>query len=280
MQANRALWDELTNIHSRSSFYDVGGFKKGKSTLSPIEVGEVSDVRGKLLLHLQCHFGLDTISWARMGAKATGVDFSERAITLARKLARETGSDAKFICANVYDIPQLVNVTFDLVFTSYGALCWLPDVRRWAKTVAQFVKPGGTFYIVDFHPFTNLFVNNKDARDFQVAYSYFHSAEPAEEQMEGSYADPNARVRNTSRQWTHSLSDIVNALLGAGLRIQFLHEFPYCTYAHFPFLKEGPDGLWRVPGRRKVPLLFSIKAVRDGPPAVTMLKPAVQARSK
>jgi SAM-dependent methyltransferase len=263
MDANRRLWDELTAIHARSAFYDVEAFLRGERPLAPLERREVGDVAGKSLLHLQCHFGLDTLSWARLGATATGVDFSPKAIALARALSRQTGVKARFIRANVYDLPRVLDGSFDIVFTSYGVLCWLPDLKPWAQVVSHFLKPGGTFYIVDFHPITNLFSNDDGERELRLTRWYFHRTDPEVDQMAGSYADKSARVASPTHEWTHTLGDVVSAVSSAGLRIQFLHEFPYCAYQHFPFLRRGADGWWRLPGRKaSIPLMFSIRATK------------------
>lgn len=263
MDANRRLWDELTPIHARSAFYDVQGFLAGKSTLSPLELAEVGGVQGKSLLHLQCHFGLDTLSWARLGATATGVDFSPKAIALARSLSRDSGITARFVKSNVYDLPRVLRGEFDIVFTSYGVLCWLPDLKRWANVIAHFLKPGGTFYIVDFHPVTNVFANEADEQPLRVTGSYFPSAAPQRWEPDGSYADRSATVTQPAHEWSHPIADIVNALLAAGLRLEFLHEFPYCSYPHFPFMRRGADGWWWLPGRKaSIPLMFSIRATK------------------
>ncbi|HET8632370.1 MAG TPA: class I SAM-dependent methyltransferase [Thermomicrobiales bacterium] len=266
LDANRERWNELTPIHARSAYYGVDAFKAGASTLRSIERAEVGDVAGKSLLHLQCHFGLDTLSWARLGATVTGVDFSEEAIALARALSAETGVPATFVRSDIYALPEALTGAFDTVFTSYGVLCWLPDLPAWARVIAHFLKPGGVFYIVDGHPFADVFYNEADATELRVAYSYFHAPEPMKWEAAGSYADHDAVVTRPSYEWTHSLGDIVDALTGAGLRIVFLHEFPVCSWARFPFMEEGADGWWRLPaGLPALPLTFSLRAERPAP---------------
>jgi SAM-dependent methyltransferase len=262
MKANRELWDEITPIHEQSELYDVPGFKAGKNTLKSIERQEVGFVEGKSLLHLQCHFGMDTISWARLGAQATGVDYSPRAIDLARSLSRETGIAADFILSDIYDLPQKLDRQFDIVFTSYGILCWLPDLKRWAEIIAHFLKPGGFFYIVEGHPFLMVFDNSEKAVDFKVANSYFHEHEPVKWEPEGDYADRSAEVVHPSFEWTYILGDVVTALAGAGLRIEYLHEFSVSAYRWSPFAEKCKDGWWRVKGD-KVPLVFSLKASKE-----------------
>jgi SAM-dependent methyltransferase len=261
LEANRELWDELTPIHARSEFYDVEGFKSGRCALSPIELEEVGDVSGKSLLHLQCHFGMGTLSWARLGAKAVGVDFSSEAIALARSLSRETGIGAGFICSDVYELPDALDERFDIVFTSVGVLCWLPDLKRWAEIISHFLRPGGFFYLFDSHPFSLVFDDSAGATQLQIAQSYFSGPAPRYWQPEGDYADPNAVVTRGSYEWTHSLGSIVNALIGAGLRIEFLHEFPVLFYRGCPLMVQHEDGWWRLRGD-KVPLTFSVKATK------------------
>jgi SAM-dependent methyltransferase len=263
LRSNEELWDNWTDLHLRSAFYDVAGFRAGRSSLQSIEREELGDVAGKSLLHLQCHFGLDTLSWARLGAAVTGVDFSGRAITAAGALAKELGLPARFVQSDVYGSPALLRDQFDIVFTSYGVLFWLPDLRRWADIITHFLKPGGVFYIVEFHPFANVFAT-EGVPELQPAYPYFPGPAPLRFETHGSYAAPKAAYRSVEYGWDHPLGEIVTALLAAGLRLEFLHEFPHCGYQRFSFLEEGTDGRWRLPGHLAgmLPLLFSLKAMR------------------
>lgn len=261
LKKNRELWNEITPIHARSAFYDVEGFKKGRSTLDSIELEELGDVSGKSLLHLQCHFGLDTLSWARRGAKVTGVDFSDEAITQARSLSEETSIKANFICSNIYDLPDVIEDQFDIIFTSYGVLCWLPDLKQWADVITHFLRPGGTFYIVEFHPIISVFDDSADCTELKIAYSYFPDSEPLRFEPERDYADPNASVTNPSYEWSHSIGEVVTALSNAGVCIEYMHEFPFYCYSALPFMKQDEEGLWRLPGD-KMPLTFSIKATK------------------
>lgn len=261
LKANRELWNELTPIHARSHFYDVEGFKSGRCTLSPIEVEEVGDVSSKSLLHLQCHFGMDTLSWAKLGAKAVGVDFSDEAIALARSLSEETGIIANFICSDIYELSNVLDEKFDIVFTSAGVLCWLPDLKRWAEIISHFLKPEGIFYIFDGHPFSRIFSDSDRVTELKIAESYFSGPEPRHWESAGDYADPHAEVTHGSYEWTHSLGSIINALVGAGLRIEFLHEFPVLFFRAYPFMEQDRDKWWRLKGD-KVPLTFSLRASR------------------
>lgn len=263
VRSNKNLWDNWAEIHARSAYYDVEGFKSGESRLKPLELAELGDVAGKSLLHLQCHFGLDTLSWARSGAEVTGVDFSERAVELARSLAQELDLAARFIRSDIYGLPEVLHGEFDIVFTSYGVLYWLPDLSRWAKVVAHFLKPGGTFYIAEFHPFAAVF-ENEGVADLQPAYPYFHGPEPLRFETHGSYAEPETDFRGVEYGWDHPLGEIVNALLGSGLRLEYLHELPYSFEQRFPFMERDDEGRWRLPGKLDgmIPLLFSLKATK------------------
>ncbi len=262
-EANRRQWDERVAIHRRSAFYDVAGFLAGKSTLGSHEPAEVGAVAGKTLLHLQCHFGLDTLSWARLGAEVTGLDFSGEAVREARSLAREASLRAEFVHANVYGAAvALAGRSFDIVYTGGGALVWLPDLPRWAEIVTSLLKPGGVFYIQESHPFGHVFDDETEC-DLVVRYPYFHAPEPDRWEEPGSYADPAAEtVENVSYEWTHTLGTVVTALGQAGLVIEFLHEFDRLFWKQFPFMTPGeePDS-WVLPEHRaSIPLAYSIRA--------------------
>ncbi len=199
LKANRRHWNERVQIHIDSSLYDVEGFKDGHVTVSDIDRDEVGDVRGKTLLHLQCHFGQDTLSWARLGATVTGLDFSEEAITAARQRADETDVPASFVCASVCDAPQVLEgQQFDVVYTAVGVICWLPDLMRWAAAAAACVKPGGVFYIREVHPFTCVFDDRPGVEELRLRYPYFHADEPMRFEEPGSYAAPYAETEHNT----------------------------------------------------------------------------------
>ena len=259
---NRKNWDERTPVHAASAFYDVEGFKAGRMTLNETEREEIGPVAGKTLLHLQCHFGMDTMSWARLGARATGVDFSPVAIDLARELNAELGLDARFMCSNVYDLPTVLDERFDIVYTAMGVLVWLPDLTAWAEVVAHFVKPGGVFYILDDHPLCHIF-EQEHADELRVRYPYFPDV--SGEFFGGavqSYAGTDL-ISSPSYEWQHSVAEILNALLAVGLRIEFFHEFPVSGFRRFPCMTRGADGWWRLPEYNdSIPQLFSLRATR------------------
>src|SRR5215210_3018710 len=223
VRQNNALWDEWTAIHETSAFYDLEGFKRGGVRLRSFEVEELGDVRGLEVLHLQCHFGLDTLSFARLGARVTGADFSQAAIDLATRTAAEIGvTDARFVRSDIHDLPAALSGDFDLVYTSGGVLEWLPDVRRWAEVVAHFVRPGGRFYITEIHPVAQAFESEGVAPgELVLRYPYWEHDEPLTFPVEGSYADPTASVSaKREHGWDHGLGEIVTALIDAGLRIE------------------------------------------------------------
>ena len=261
MAANRLNWDERVRIHVASDFYNVAAFRAGATTLLPVEVEEVGEVLGKTLLHLQCHFGLDTLSWAQVGALVTGVDFSGAAITTAQTLAQELKIDARFIESNVYDLREALTGTFDVVFASYGVLVWLPDLPEWGRIMASFVRPGGFLYIIDGHPFFHMFADSPSGKDLRLVNRYFTS-EALSYEEDGTYADPNAKLEHKRQyEFQHTLGEIVTSLVDAGLQIEFLHEFPFSAYAALPDMEKGDDGYYRLTEQDGlVPFLFSLKA--------------------
>jgi ubiquinone/menaquinone biosynthesis C-methylase UbiE len=253
---NKKLWNDRVESHKQSKFYNLKAFKAGKTSLNEAELNEIGTVDGKSVLHLQCHFGMDTISFSRMGAKATGVDFSEEAIKEANDLARELKTDTKFILANIYDLPENLDGKFDIVFTSYGTVGWLPDLDRWAKVIAHFLKKGGYFYMIDFHPVLWMFDNTT----FDIKYSYFNTG-PIREEVRGSYADRYHENVAIEYGWNHGLSEIINALISNGLKISFVNEFPYSSYNVFNDMEQGKKGQWRFKQfGNKMPMMYSIKA--------------------
>jgi SAM-dependent methyltransferase len=261
LRANRLLWDQWTDEHEASEFYDLAGFRAGKDRLRSIELSELGNPAGKSLLHLQCHFGLDTLAWARRGATVTGVDLSPRSIELAESLSRELEIPARFVCSDLYGLPDSLFGKFDIVFSSYGVLHWLSDLPRWASIVARCLKPGGIFYLVDDHPFFRSLTANAD-QDLLVANPYFFSPEPDRVEMEGSYATQGGEKR-TFYIWNHPLSELLAAIQGAGLTLEFLHEFPFAARAKFAFMEQHPDGWWYLPARYPpIPFLYSLRALK------------------
>jgi SAM-dependent methyltransferase len=257
LEVNREMWDERVPIHVASSLYDVEAFVAGRSSLRAFELAELPDVRGRTLVHPQCHFGEDTLSLARLGAQVTGLDFSAPAIAAARDLAARCELDAEFVEANVYDAAEaLGGRRFDIVYTGVGAINWLPDIERWARVMASLTAPGGSLYLAEFHPLTNVFGD-----DLTVVSPYF-SERPFELAKPGSYADPDAATtHDRTVEWHHGIGAVVSAVIGAGFELEFLHEHDHTLFARWPFLV-GERGSFRMPeGMPSLPLLYSLRAV-------------------
>ena len=235
IENNRRFWDEATQIHARGNVYGIDDFKAGTCRLHRVEVEEVGDVRGLSLLHLQCHFGLDTLSWARRGARVTGVDLVSSAIELARSISRETGVPGEFVCSDLYELPSVLEpkAQFDVVFTSYGVICWLPDLVPWARMIADYLRPGGFFYVADAHPTATIFPIDEDmprVGSFKPFLPYFLDPKGIAWPPEADYADGTRMHSVGPHDWHHPLGEIVSVLLDAGLVLEWLHEFPYCAW--------------------------------------------------
>jgi SAM-dependent methyltransferase len=267
-EANRALWNAWTRINLESAFYGVEDFAAGRGRdLDPIARAGPGDVRGKSLLHLQCHFGMDTIRWARHAAIVTGVDFAEEAVSAARALAARMGVPATFVHSDLYELPGKLEGRFDVVFTSHGVLGWLPDLERWAPVIARFLAPGGLFYIVEVHPLLLVFDDRAREPELRLRYPYFHGPEAIREEYRGCYSAPEAPITSVEHVWLHTLSEIIGSLSRAGLRIESFEEYPFLGWRFFPWMEQGADGWWRLPedprlpqGRGSLPLMFSLRA--------------------
>jgi len=251
---NKASWNQRTEVHIDSAFYDNESFLADRSSLNEIELRLLDDITGKSVLHLQCHFGQDTISLARLGARVTGADFSDKAIEKAKELAELTGANASFICCDIYELPKYLDEQFDIVFTSYGVIGWLPDLDQWAGVVSRFLKPGASFIFVEFHPVVWMFDD-----DFQgIRYNYFNTG-PIVENSEGTYADKNAPVINEDVMWNHGLGEVVSALLQSGLELSALEEYDYSPYACFKRTVEYEPGKFRIKHLQdKIPMVYSV----------------------
>ena len=255
-QVNKDTWNKKVAIHAKSDMYDMEAFKAGKSTLMRYELEALGEVNGKSLLHLQCHFGQDTLSWSRLGAKCTAVDISDEAIKLAQQLNKELKQDAEFICCNVLDTSKYISETFDIVFTSYGTIGWLPDLKPWAKMIYERLKPGGIFYIVEFHPILWMFdyANGKT----ELRYHY-NQDEVIYDEYEGTYADMSSKMISKEYGWNHGLGEVITALAEAGLNIDYLREHDESPYDVFPDLIKSKSGMF-VMKNQLFPMIFEIKA--------------------
>ncbi|MBL8710368.1 MAG: methyltransferase domain-containing protein [Rhodospirillaceae bacterium] len=274
---NQARWDEVVAIHVASPFYRVKEFLAGDDILLPIESREVGDLRGKSLIHLQCHFGLDTLALARRGAQVTGLDFSTRAVAAARDLAREAGIDARFVEGNLYDAPSLIAERFDRAYVTWGAINWLPDIKGWARVVAAMLKPGGEFYLLEGHPFAlaldqlgsetiaadGAIGQSDPTAPLRPAFPYFRpEGEPLVFDAAETYTGDGGTLANTrTHEFVHGIADILTALIEAGLTLTMFHEHDACAWAMWPLLVEDADRMYRLPkGAANLPLSFSLKA--------------------
>ncbi len=255
-KTNQETWNKRLELHLDSKFYNLTEFLNGKNTLNSIELDLLGNIEGKSVLHLQCHFGQDTISLSRMGAKVTGVDLSDKAIEKARTLATELNEDVTFINCNVYDLPQHLNQKFDIVFTSYGTISWLPNLNEWANIISQYLKPSGTFVFAEFHPVVWMFDDDFE----QIGYNYFNDG-PQIEQEIGTYADKSSNKTFEYVNWNHSLSEVMNSLLNNGLIIEQFNEFDYSPYGCFNgALEIAPEQFVIDKLKRRIPMVYSIKA--------------------
>jgi 2-polyprenyl-3-methyl-5-hydroxy-6-metoxy-1,4-benzoquinol methylase len=259
-EANRDLWNQRTIVHKNSSFYNLAGFKAGENVLTRIELSELGDVKGKKMLHLQCHFGMDSLDWARRGADVTGVDLSDEAIKEARQLNDDLKMNAQFICCNVYDLQEHLDAKgkFDIVFTSYGTIGWLPDLDKWAGLIHHYLKPGGSFYMADFHPVVWMF----DDEFTHIKYSY-ENRELIVMENQPTYTGDEQAIQGKEYSWNHSTSELLNALIGAGLRLEQFNEHMYSPYSNFTNSVETSPGQWQIKGiEGKIPMVYSLRAIK------------------
>jgi len=258
-ETNKKLWDAKTPIHLDSDFYELEAFKAGKNVLKPIELAGLGDVSGKSMLHLQCHFGQDSMCWTRLGAKVTGIDFSTEAIKAGRSLSAELNIPVDFVESDVYGLKERLTGTFDIVFTSYGTITWLPDLDKWAAIINRFLKPGGQFVFAEFHPVVWMFDDDFKA----IKYRYFNSG-PIVETYSGTYANQEASIVQDYVMWNHGLGEVVTSLLNQGLEIKVLKEYDYSPYACFKETVEIGPRKFRIPGMDdKLPMVFALVAEKS-----------------
>lgn len=256
IEINRQSWNNKTETHLNSEFYDLENFIKGNTSLNSIELELLGDITGKTVLHLQCHFGQDTISLGRLGADVTGIDLSDKAIKCANQITKDIKSNVKFICCDIYDLPNHLDKQFDIVYTSYGTIGWLPDLDKWAKIISKFLKPNGQFIFVEFHPIVWMFDENFD----KIGYNYFNSGAIIETEI-GTYADKDAKITQESVMWNHSLSEVINSLIQNGIEINGLTEYDYSPYNCFNKAIEFEPKKYRIEHlENKIPMVYSIVA--------------------
>lgn len=256
LEINKKSWNAKVEPHLTSDFYFVDEFLKGRTSLNSIELELLGDIKGKSILHLQCHFGQDSISLSRMGANVTGIDLSDKAIDTARELAQKCSTDTEFICSDVYNLPNVLDQKFDIVYTSYGTIGWLPDLEKWAGIINHFLKPEGKFIMAEFHPVVWMFDD-----DFtKVAYHYFNE-KPIVETYEGTYADQSAPIVQEYVMWNHSLAEVLDNLIKKDLQLNVFREFDWSPYPCFRHVEEFETGKWRIlQFGNKIPLVYALIA--------------------
>lgn len=259
LHINKQAWNDKVEPHLKSDFYFVDKFIKGKTSLNSPELQLLGNIQGKKILHLQCHFGQDSISLSRMGADVTGIDLSDKAIDEAMQLAEKCGTNTKFICSDVYSLPEVLDEKFDIVFTSYGTIGWLPDLKKWGQIINHFLQPNGEFIFAEFHPVVWMYDD-----DFTfIKYSYFN-VEDINETFEGTYADKNANIVQSTVSWNHSLGEVFDGLLSNNLIIEHFQEENWSPYPCFSHIKEIEKGKYIIPQfEGKIPMMYTLKAKKN-----------------
>lgn len=265
LELNRANWEERLPLHLASDLYDMSTLLAGKGNLHPIEEEELGAVDGLDILHLQCRFGFDSLALAQRGARVTGIDFDRAAIAKAKSLAEELDlSDrATFFDGNVLEADKILTTpaNFDRVFVTWGTICWLPDIKTWARVIAHFLKPGGWLYFADHHPIVSAFDDEfSSAPDMPTFFWPYFSKKPLIDDAGQDYASGVQLKSGNLHEWLHTTGDIVTALLEAGLTITMLREHDGVPWQAYGCLVEGPDRLHRWPDKPWLPLAISIKA--------------------
>lgn len=260
-EINKECWNKRAVVHFDSDFYDNKSFIAGRNALNDIELDLLGDVTGKSVLHLQCHFGQDTISFDRLGAsRAVGIDLSDVSVDKARQLAEATDSKAEFICCDIYDTRKHTQELFDIVFSSYGTIGWHPDMDKWADVVVNSLKPGGTFVFAEFHPVIWMY----DEKLEKISYDYFNT-EVIVEDSTSTYTDNDAILEYQEVNWNHSIGEVLSALINAGLTIEAFAEYDYSPYPCFQNLEEVEKGRWRFNHIDKlIPIVYSLRARKQG----------------
>jgi SAM-dependent methyltransferase len=269
-QVNRRVWDERAPAHAASPDYALERFIADPHYLSTVvrfDLPLLGDVRGARGVHLQCHIGTDTISLARLGARMTGLDFSGASLEQARRLAAATDADVPFVQAECYDaVRELGREAFDLVYTGIGALCWLPDIERWAAVVAELLEQGGRLFIREGHPMLWALDYERADRLLAVEYPYFELSEAIVLESEGTYVQTDATFEhNTTHEWNHGLGEIVTALLRRGFRVTGLVEHQSVPWDALPGqMQELPEREFRLADRPwRLPHSYTLQAVKE-----------------
>ncbi len=264
-EINRKHWDEATKVHIEApkGYYDIDGFDNGKSSLKKIHLSELGDLKGKRILHLLCHIGLDTLSLARLGAEVVGVDISQDSVDFATELASLNKLNAKFICSDVYDLNKLNNEKYDIVFASHGVTCWLKNLNEFMNIVSNYLKPDGFFYLMDGHPISIIMANDNQSKNIKVVEEYFedNSCPKFHSQCE-DYANKNTIIKQPIYEWRYTLSEIINSVCQSGLTLTRMNEHSFCDDNYYSDMIQDAEGWWKFEEKNMIPLMFSIKAVK------------------
>ncbi len=260
-EINKKHWNEVAPVHGRS--YNTQILIDGGHHLDPTQVLELGEIKGKKILHLQCHIGTDTLSLVRLGAELTGIDISGESLKEAARLSEITGLKARFIETPLFDLPDKLDETFDMIYTSIGVLCWISNIDRWAGIIARYLKPGGTLYLMESHPFMHVF--DDETAGLTVKYPYFTHGKPIDWPGDWpDYSDENYIVKSPTREFSWTMGQIHNSLTDAGLQIKFIHEFDFLHWKGLESMTKSEDGFWRLPPHlNKIPILFSLKATKN-----------------
>ena len=265
-ETNRANWDSRVDIHYGSDVYGIPRFVADPNYVGSVvrfDTEKMPDVSGKRLLHLQCHIGTDTLGCARLGADVTGVDFSEKAIEAARRLSTECGTPGRFVVSELYDAPEALPERFEIVYTGVGAINWLPDIVGWAEVVASFLDDGGVFYMREGHPIMWTLDYERDDDELVIKYPYFEQAEPLSFSEETTYAGEGVLSSPVTYDWNHGMAEVLQALIGAGLRIDRIEEYDALEWEAGPVNQLGDDGMFRLrDGRERLPVMWSVLATK------------------
>ena len=266
IEENKKWWDEMAGINYHSKLYDVEKFIKGEKGLLPVvkeEIGEL--IKNKDVLHMHCHFGMDSVSLIREGASSvTGVDFSPEAIKYANEIKKRLGlSNLDFVECNVLELDKHLNKKYDMVFATLGVITWIGDLNKWMQVASTLLKDNGILFLMDYHPFAATFAHGPGVNELKIEYDYFNKNKPYHFENEVAYSNPSVKLKNASNEWQHSVGEIINSIASNNMRIESFKEYPFIDYHKFDFMVETQDKkYWYLPNH-DLPYMFSIVARRE-----------------
>lgn len=264
-EVNKKFWDAAAKVHINApkGYYDIDGFNRGRSSLKKVHLDELGDIKGKKILHLLCHIGLDTLSLSRLGAEVVGVDISSASVDFATELAHKNNLNATFICSDVYDLSELKDEKFDIVFASHGVTCWLKDLNEFMNTVSGHLKPNGFFYLMDGHPMSMIMTRDDKSKDIKLEQAYFANRHlPQYHEQSEDYADKDVVINEPIYEWRYTLSQIINSVCQSGLTMMVMNEHGFCDDNYYGDMIRDEEGWWHFENKNTMPLMFSLKAVK------------------